>query len=92
MGLHEYGVKVISWMTDDGPNGKRMHRLLVLKQPKIIGTLCWGYQINLVFGKYISLPGVKEWIESVRHQSLCSLRPKVLTVPAAWHRIRIRRW
>ena len=60
----EYGVKVISWTTDDGPDGKRMRRLLVLKQPKIIGTLCWGHQINLVFGEYISLPGVKEWIES----------------------------
>ena len=40
-----------------------MRRLLVRMLPKIIATVCWAHQINLVFGEYISLPGIREWVE-----------------------------
>ena len=61
--VDKYKAILISWTTDDGPDGKRMRCLLVRMLPKIIATVCWAHQINLVFGEYISLPGIREWVE-----------------------------
>ncbi|KAH9941965.1 hypothetical protein B0H21DRAFT_670029, partial [Amylocystis lapponica] len=43
----EYGVKTIGWCTDDGPDGKKMRRLLGLTMPWLITLACWSHQINL---------------------------------------------
>lgn len=42
-----HGVQVIAWCTDDGPDGKKMRRLLQAQFPCLITLLCWVHQINL---------------------------------------------
>ncbi|KIM35265.1 hypothetical protein M413DRAFT_79560, partial [Hebeloma cylindrosporum] len=53
----EYGVEVIAWCTDDGPDGKKMRRLLQAQFPWLITLLCWAHQINLVVGDVLSVRG-----------------------------------
>ncbi|KAI0026474.1 hypothetical protein K488DRAFT_6909, partial [Vararia minispora EC-137] len=43
----KYGVEVVAWVTDDGPDGKKMRRLLAKHMKKLIVLLCWAHQIQL---------------------------------------------
>jgi hypothetical protein len=52
-----YGVQVIAWCTDDGPDGKKMRRLLQAQFPWLIALLCWAHQINLVVGDVLGVRG-----------------------------------
>ena len=51
----KFGVVVIAWCTDDGPDGKKMRRLLGAKYWWLITLLCWAHQINLVVGDFLNL-------------------------------------
>lgn len=51
----KYDVKAIGWCTDDGPDGKKMRRLLREKYTWMIVILCWAHQINLIVGNFLSL-------------------------------------
>ena len=51
----KYGVEVVAWCTDDGPDGKKMRRLLQAQFPWIIALLCWAHQINLVVGDFLGV-------------------------------------
>ena len=51
----KYGVKIIAWCTDDGPDGKKMRRLLVVLFPWLIAILCWAHQINLIVGDCLAV-------------------------------------
>ena len=51
----EYEVTIIAWCTDDGPDGKKMRRLLKLLFLWIIVIVCWAHQINLVVGDFLRL-------------------------------------
>ncbi|KAF8062590.1 ribonuclease H-like domain-containing protein [Lyophyllum atratum] len=53
--VDKYGVKVIAWCTDDGPDGKKMRRLLLRRFPWIMVLVCWAHQINLVVGDFLTL-------------------------------------
>ncbi|ETW84645.1 hypothetical protein HETIRDRAFT_48430 [Heterobasidion irregulare TC 32-1] len=48
-----YLVEIIAWITDDGPDGKKAHRLLHQDHPWIIVSVCWAHQINLIVGDYL---------------------------------------
>jgi hypothetical protein len=51
----KFGVEVIAWCTDDGPDGKKMRRLLKMFLVWIIVVLCWAHQINLIVGDILRL-------------------------------------
>jgi len=51
----KFGVVVIAWCTDDGPDGKKMRRLVGAKYMWMIMLLCWAHQMNLVVGDFLSL-------------------------------------
>lgn len=59
----KYGVNIIAWCTDDGPDGKKGRRLLKTALAFIIAIVCWAHQINLVVGDYLGLK--HEVLESV---------------------------
>ncbi|KAF8062592.1 hypothetical protein FPV67DRAFT_1452391 [Lyophyllum atratum] len=40
---------------DDGPDGKKMRRLLLRRFPWIMVLVCWAHQINLVVGDFLTL-------------------------------------
>ncbi|KZP14834.1 hypothetical protein FIBSPDRAFT_664421, partial [Athelia psychrophila] len=42
-----YGLRTIAWCTDDGPDGKKMRRLLWTWLPWMVVLVCWAHQINL---------------------------------------------
>ncbi|KAF8969026.1 hypothetical protein BDZ97DRAFT_1602531, partial [Flammula alnicola] len=43
----QYGMELIAWCTDNGPDGKNMRRLLQKKFDWIFVLICWAHQINL---------------------------------------------
>jgi hypothetical protein len=49
----KFGVAVIAWCTDDGPDGKKMRHLLTVKLLWIIVIVCWAHQMQLVDGKFL---------------------------------------
>ncbi|KDR69467.1 hypothetical protein GALMADRAFT_104095 [Galerina marginata CBS 339.88] len=51
----KFGVEVIGWCTDDGPDGKKMRRLLQDLFKWLIIILCWAHQMNLVVGDFLAL-------------------------------------
>lgn len=51
----KFGVIVIAWCTDDGPDGKKMRRLLLRRFPWIMVLVCWAHQINLIVGDFLTL-------------------------------------
>ena len=51
----KFGVIVIAWCTDDGPDGKKMRRLLGAKYHWLIMLVCWAHQMNLVVGDFLKL-------------------------------------
>jgi hypothetical protein len=53
--IDKFDVIVIAWCTDDGPDGKKMRRLLGAKYRWMIMLLCWAHQMNLVVGDFLSL-------------------------------------
>ena len=59
----DYGVQVIAWVTDDGPDGKRARGLLAKSHPHLIVSVCWAHQINLVVGDYLKGSGFLKVIE-----------------------------
>ncbi|KAI0026736.1 hypothetical protein K488DRAFT_64797, partial [Vararia minispora EC-137] len=42
-----YGVEVIGWITDDGPDGKKARRLLLEAHPHLMVLVCWAHQVQL---------------------------------------------
>jgi hypothetical protein len=52
---NKFGITVIAWCTDDGPDGKKMRQLLGAKYWWLITLLCWAHQINLVVGDFLNL-------------------------------------
>jgi hypothetical protein len=51
----KFDVLVIAWCTDDGPDGKKMRRLLGARYQWMIMLVCWAHQMNLVVGDFLSL-------------------------------------
>ncbi|KAK7029256.1 hypothetical protein R3P38DRAFT_2703759, partial [Favolaschia claudopus] len=59
-----YGVETIAVVTDDGPDGKKMRRLVSEEMPELATFECWAHQISLVTGNFL---GIKlPWMESVK--------------------------
>ena len=50
----KFRTQLITWCTDDGPDGKKMRRLLQVLFVWLIIILCWVHQINLVVGDFSS--------------------------------------
>jgi hypothetical protein len=44
----KFRIEVIRWCCDDGPDGKKMQRLLKMFLIWMIVVLCWAHQINLI--------------------------------------------
>jgi hypothetical protein len=51
----KFDVEVIGWCTDDGPDGKKMRRLLRTSLIWMIVVLCCAHQINLIVGDILRL-------------------------------------
>lgn len=51
----KYGVEIIGWCMDDGPDGKKMRRLLSALFSYLIVIVCWAHQINLVVGDCLAV-------------------------------------
>jgi len=49
----KFGTQLIAWCTDDGPDRKKMWRLLQVLFVWLIIILCWVHQINLVVGDFL---------------------------------------
>ncbi|KAK7002098.1 hypothetical protein R3P38DRAFT_2362704, partial [Favolaschia claudopus] len=59
-----YGVETIAVVTDDGPDGKKMRRLVREEMPELATFECWAHQISLITGNFL---GIKlPWMESVK--------------------------
>ncbi|KAL6298476.1 ribonuclease H-like domain-containing protein [Sparassis latifolia] len=58
----KYRVKTIGWCTNDGPDGKKMRRLLSVVMACIICVVCWSHQIQLIVGEYLTIPEILEAI------------------------------
>lgn len=50
-----YGVCVIGCSTDDGPDCKKMRRLLVESFVWLAAFVCWAHQASLMTGNYLSI-------------------------------------
>ncbi|KAJ7041926.1 ribonuclease H-like domain-containing protein [Mycena alexandri] len=50
-----YDVEVIAVCTDDGPDGKKMRRLIKERTPWIAAFECWGHQAHLITGDYLKI-------------------------------------
>ncbi|RXW18608.1 hypothetical protein EST38_g7244 [Candolleomyces aberdarensis] len=51
-----YGVEIISAVTDDGPDGKKMRRLIKEDPELPMGVFeCWAHQSNLMTGNYLGV-------------------------------------
>ncbi|KAJ6452036.1 ribonuclease H-like domain-containing protein [Mycena vitilis] len=62
--LETYGVDVIAVCTDDGPDGKKMRRLIRERCPWIATFECWGHQSHLITGNYL---GIKApWMDAAK--------------------------
>ena len=66
-----YGAELIAWCTDDGPDGKKMRRLLGAMLLWIIVIVCWAHQINLIVGDFLGskepyLKCIKEGLEIIK--------------------------
>ncbi|KAH9961857.1 ribonuclease H-like domain-containing protein, partial [Lactifluus volemus] len=58
-----FGVQVIAYCTDDGPDGKKMRRLLHEALIEIIVLVCWAHQVNLMVGDYLKAnPDLKDTV------------------------------
>ena len=56
----KYGVEVIGWCTNDGPDSKRARWLLLQAMYWLIVILCWAHQIQLVVGDLFKLPDLAQ--------------------------------
>ena len=52
----KYGVELVAWCTDDGPDGKKARRRIRELLTYIIDMVCWTHQSNLMIGDYWTLP------------------------------------
>ena len=59
-----FGVDIIAWCTDNGPDGKKMRRLLGVMFPRLFVIVCWAHQINLIVGDFLGLK--EEYLKSVK--------------------------
>lgn len=50
-----HGINLVAWCTDDGPDGKKMRRLLASFFTWIVVLVCWAHQLNLVVGDLLKL-------------------------------------
>lgn len=53
--LEKFATTVIAWCTDNGPDGKKMCRLLCVKYVWLIVLVCWAHQINLVVRDFLKI-------------------------------------
>jgi hypothetical protein len=51
----KYGVEVVGWCTDNGPDAKKGRRLLFEKYNWMIVLLCWAHQLNLIVGDVLNV-------------------------------------
>jgi hypothetical protein len=59
-----YGVEVIAVCTDDGPDGKKMRRLIKERMPWIAAFECWGHQAHLITGNYLTIKA--PWMDAAK--------------------------
>jgi len=52
-----FGVLIIAWCTDNGPDGKKARRLLHERWIWMIVLVCWAHQINLIVGDFLKHNG-----------------------------------
>ncbi|KAH9953388.1 ribonuclease H-like domain-containing protein [Lactifluus volemus] len=58
-----FGIQVIAYCTDDGPDGKKMCWLLYEALIEIIVLVCWAHQVNLMVGDYLKAnPDLKDTV------------------------------
>ncbi|KAJ7495202.1 ribonuclease H-like domain-containing protein [Mycena latifolia] len=50
-----YGVDIIAVVTDDGPDGKKMRRLIKEQMNQIATFECWAHQSSLITGNFLSI-------------------------------------
>src|SRR5882762_142998 len=63
----KYGVEVVGWCTDNGPDAKKGRRLLSKKFTWMIILLCWAHQLNLIIGDVL---GVKHELINIMKTAL----------------------
>ncbi|KAJ7831948.1 hypothetical protein B0H14DRAFT_3463753 [Mycena olivaceomarginata] len=59
-----YGVEVIAVCTDDGPEGKKMRRLVKEQSSWIAAFECWAHQAHLITGNYLAITAV--WMQAAK--------------------------
>jgi hypothetical protein len=59
-----YGVEVIAVCTDDGPEGKKMRRLVKDQLSWITVFECWAHQVHLIPGNYLAIKVV--WMQAAK--------------------------
>jgi hypothetical protein len=59
-----YGVEVIAVCTDDGPEGKKMRRLVKEQSSWIAAFECWAHQAHLITGNYLAIKAV--WMQAAK--------------------------
>lgn len=59
-----FGVEIIAWACDDGPDGKKARRLIFEFLPAIIAIVCWAHQVNLIVGDYLKRSG---YLQTINH-------------------------
>jgi hypothetical protein len=48
-----FGIEVVGWCSDDGPDSKKGRRLMGEKYLWMIILVCWAHQINLIVGNVL---------------------------------------
>jgi len=51
----KYGVEVVGWCTDNGPDARKGRRLLFEKYSWMIVLVCWAHQLNLIMGDVLDV-------------------------------------
>ncbi|KAJ7832419.1 hypothetical protein B0H14DRAFT_3463435 [Mycena olivaceomarginata] len=59
-----YGVEVIAVCTDDGPDGKKMRRLIKELTPWIATFECWAHQVHLICSNYLAIKA--SWMDAAK--------------------------
>ncbi|KAJ7775980.1 ribonuclease H-like domain-containing protein [Mycena maculata] len=60
-----YRVEIIAVCTDDGPDGKKAHRLISQWKPSIAVWECWAHQSSLMTGNYLAIKA--PWMQDAKH-------------------------
>lgn len=59
-----YGVEVIAVCTDDGPDGKKMRRLVKEQLAWLAAFECWAHQSSLITGNFLSIK--VSWMDAAK--------------------------